>query len=59
MRQRIFTLFLCAVVLSACNKPEAKLDADASDRVLQISPEDLLPIQTNALAMGAVITGTV
>ena len=59
MRQRIFTLFMCAVALTACNKPEAKPDADVTDRVLQISAEDLLPIQSNALAMGAVITGTV
>ena len=59
MFQKTLTIVLCAAALTACNKPESKGDAEPSERTLLISAEDLLSIQSNSLAMGAVITGTV
>lgn len=59
MRQGILITVLCAAALSACNKPEAKAEGEAAERALSIAPEDVMAIQSNALAMGAVITGTV
>jgi membrane fusion protein, multidrug efflux system len=59
MRYRVFAALICAVVLAGCGKPEAKADADGPERSLLLSAEDLLTIESNTLAMGAVITGTV
>lgn len=56
---RFLTIVLCASVLSACNRPDSKNDTETADRTLLISAEDVLSIQNNSLAMGAVITGTV
>ncbi|MDC8760538.1 efflux RND transporter periplasmic adaptor subunit [Janthinobacterium fluminis] len=65
LRKTIFVLAV-ASALAACSKgtPEpGKAEADkkaaAAPRNLLISPEDLLTIQSNALASGPVITGSV
>ncbi len=59
MLQRVLIAMLCVFALVACNKPDAKPDADTVERTLLISAEDLIAVQNNSLAMGAVITGTV
>lgn len=59
MLHRAIAALFCVVALAGCGKPEAKADADSPERSLLLSAEDLLTIQNNTLAMGAVITGTV
>ena len=59
MFQKTLIAFFCVAALTGCNKPEAKSDAEAPERSLLLSQEDLITVQNNTLAMGAVITGTV
>lgn len=59
MLRRVLIAMLCVFALAACNKPDSKPDAETVERTLLISAEDLVAVQNNSLAMGAVITGTV
>jgi membrane fusion protein (multidrug efflux system) len=61
MLRKTMLVLAIAAALVACSKgaKDAKPGADAKAVQLQISPEDLLTVQSNALASGPVITGSV
>ena len=61
MLRKTMLVLAIASALVACSKgaKDAKPGADAKAVQLQIAPEDLLMVQSNALASGPVITGSV
>jgi membrane fusion protein (multidrug efflux system) len=60
MLRKTMLVLAVASALVACNKDANKGDkADAKPVQLQIAPEDLLTVQSNALASGPVITGSI
>jgi membrane fusion protein (multidrug efflux system) len=64
MLRKTMLVLAVASALVACNKQamdpaKSKAGADARAVQLMIAPEDLLTVQTNALASGPVITGSV
>ncbi|MET0857470.1 MAG: efflux RND transporter periplasmic adaptor subunit, partial [Telluria sp.] len=61
MLRKTMLVLAIASALVACSKgaKDAKPGADAKAVQLQIAPEDLLTVQSNALASGPVITGSV
>ena len=61
MLRKIMLVLAVASALVACGKgaKEPKAGADAKPVQLLIAPEDLLTVQSNALASGPVITGSV
>jgi RND family efflux transporter MFP subunit len=58
MRARYLLPLLLPLLLIACNKP-ATDNKDAANQTLLLAAEDLLTVQTNSLALGPAITGTV
>ncbi|MET3133844.1 membrane fusion protein (multidrug efflux system) [Oxalobacteraceae bacterium GrIS 1.11] len=61
LRKTVFVLAVASLQV-ACNKgpaEPAKVDSVVAARKLLIAPEDVLTIQSNALASGPVITGSV
>ena len=60
MLRKTMLVLAVASALVACNKDAKKGDkADVKTVQLQIAPEDLLTVQSNALASGPVITGSI
>jgi membrane fusion protein (multidrug efflux system) len=62
MLRKTMLVLAVASALVACGKgpaKDAKKDADAKPVQLSIAPEDLLTVQSNSLASGPVITGSV
>lgn len=58
MRLRHLLPVLLSFLIIACNKP-ATDTKDAANQTLLLAAEDLLTVQSNALALGPAITGTV
>ncbi len=61
MLRKTMLVLAVASALVACNKgaKDPKAGADVKAVQLQIAPEDLLTLQTNSLASGPVVTGSV
>lgn len=62
MLRKTFLVLAIGAALAGCNKgPDAKKDGKQEKPAVQlsISPEDTLTVQTNALASGPVVTGSV
>lgn len=58
MRLRHLLTLLLSLLLIACNKPVTD-NKDAASQTLLLAAEDLLTVQSNSLALGPAITGTV
>ena len=63
MLRKTFLVIAIASALAACNKgpndADKKLGKEEAPKVLSISPEDILTVQSNALASGPVVTGSI
>lgn len=53
------TLLVLFTILSGCNNNAPKSDETAATEILQIAPEDLITIHTDAFASGPSITGSI
>ena len=63
MLRKTFLVLAIASALAACNKGpkegDKKEGATEAPKVLSISPEDILTVQSNSLASGPVVTGSI
>ncbi|MEJ7806444.1 MAG: efflux transporter periplasmic adaptor subunit, partial [Telluria sp.] len=63
MLRKTFLVIAIASALSACNKgpddADKKAGKEEAPKVLSIAPEDILTVQSNALASGPVVTGSI